>query len=210
MFYPTSLAVRVVTESDVLGCQSLSDLVNIVLYCQVKKDPVLRSELLTSPHRPMINNYQQFRFNWSVWLEIDCGIVSCSGAVKFSSGGQNSRSWLAVRRLARPNIIRCEADWHPWHPCYPLLRLRFLQKHFLGWLSWASRAGSDLNIIHIKDGFLFSSIPSPPLPCHNLVWRNVWPVLLCLSVPWLMVSVNITLHPVTINPTNVNKFSTKF
>ena len=39
MFYPTSLAFRVVTESDVLGCQSLSDLVNIVLSSEERPSP---------------------------------------------------------------------------------------------------------------------------------------------------------------------------
>ena len=105
------------------------------------------------PHHPVINNYQQFRFNWSVCLEIDCGIVSCFGAVKFSSGGQNSRSWLAVKEsgetrhnkmwswLGSPaSLLFHSSDWDFSTNIYST--------------DWAPR---DPNIIHTKEGFLFSS-----------------------------------------------------
>ena len=154
--------------------------------------------VLWSSSFSLINNYQQFRFNWSVWLEIDSGIVSCFGAVKFSSGGQHSWSWLEVSETKHNEMWSGLAGraLHPWHPWYPLtlLRLRFLQKHLLDWVSWQSgtvRAESDIS-----------------------AWREVWPVRPVFVSPqssqWLMVSVNISLHPVTINPANVNKFSTKF
>ena len=116
-----------------------------IWYCQVKSSQVWTFHLSAL----LINNYQQFRFNWSVWLEIDCGIVSCFGAVKFSSGGQHSWSWLEVSETGetgetgetkRNKMWSWLAGlalypWHPWH-------LRFLQKHLLDWVTWQSGARS--------------------------------------------------------------------
>ena len=173
-----------------------------IQYCQVKSRKTQFLVLNISTLLSLINNYQQFRFNWSVWLEIDSGIVSCFGAVKFSSGGQHSSSWLEVSETGETGETGETKHNKMWSwlaelalylPGIPGIH-RFLQKHLLDWVTWQSRArSSPWSKYNFSQGRF--SVISPPAPWHNPTWRNVWPVLLCLSVEWLMVSVNISLHP---------------